>query len=90
MATLDSLKQAFRQKAKTTASFPKEPLSDIQYSAGFDILVRGLRWMTYQDFIIPQLSQLLAPLFNSHIHISALEIGLGPKSFLGYLPGRLR
>jgi adenine phosphoribosyltransferase len=46
--------------------------------------------MTYQDFIIPQLSQLLAPLFNSRIHISALEIGPGPKSLLGYLPGRLR
>lgn len=46
--------------------------------------------MTYQDFIIPQLSQLLALLFNLHIHISALEIGPGPKSFFGYLPGRLR
>ena len=46
--------------------------------------------MTYQDFIIPQLSQLLAPLFNSRIHISALEIGPGPKSLLGYLPGLLR
>ena len=90
MATLDSLKQALRQKAKATASSPKQPLSDTQYSAGFDILVRGSGWMTYQDFIIPQLSQLLAPLFNSRIHISALEIGPGPKSLLGYLPGRLR
>ncbi|KAI9867948.1 MAG: hypothetical protein M1813_007770 [Trichoglossum hirsutum] len=90
MATLDSLKQALRQKAKVTASSLKQPLSDTQYSAGFDILVWGLGWMTYQDFIIPQLSQLLAPLFNSRIHISALEIGPGPKSLLGYLPGRLR
>jgi hypothetical protein len=46
--------------------------------------------MTYQDFIIPQLSQLLAPLFNSRIYISVLEIGPGPKSLLGYLPGSLR
>lgn len=46
--------------------------------------------MTYRDFIIPQLSQLLAPLFNSRIDISALEIGPGPKSLIGYLPGRLR
>lgn len=46
--------------------------------------------MTYRDFIIPQLSQLLAPLFNSRIDISALEIGPGPKSLVGYLPGRLR
>jgi adenine phosphoribosyltransferase len=46
--------------------------------------------MTYQDFIIPQLYQLLAPLFASRIYISALEIGPGPKSLLGYLPGHLR
>ena len=90
MATLDSLKQALRQKAKATASSPKQPLSDTQYSAGFDILVRGSGWMTYQDFIIPQLSQVLAPLFNSRTQISALEIGPGPKSLLGYLPDCLR
>ena len=90
MATLDSLKWALRQKATATASSPKQPLSDTQYSAGFDILVRGSEWMTYRDFIIPQLSQLLAPLFNSRINISVLEIGPGPKSLLGYLPGRLR
>ncbi|TAQ88005.1 hypothetical protein B7494_g3680 [Chlorociboria aeruginascens] len=90
MATLDSLKHALRQKAEAVASSPKQPLSDAQYSAGFDTLVRGSGWMTYQDFIIPQLSQLLAPLFNSRIHISALEIGPGPKSLLGYLPGPLR
>lgn len=46
--------------------------------------------MTYQDFIIPQLSRLLAPLFNSRTHISVLEIGPGPKSVFGYLPGHLR
>ncbi|KAF2469596.1 phosphoribosyl transferase domain protein [Lindgomyces ingoldianus] len=90
MATLDSLKHALRQKAKATASSPMQLLSDTQYSAGFDILMQGPGWMTYQDFIIPQLSQLLAPLFNSRIHISALEIGPGPKSVLGYLPSRLR
>jgi len=89
MATLDSLKWALRQKA-TAASSPTQPLSDTQYSAGFDILLRGSGWTTYQDFIIPQLSQLLAPLFSSRIHISALEIGPGPKSVLGYLPGHLR
>ncbi|KAL8916515.1 MAG: hypothetical protein Q9172_006277 [Xanthocarpia lactea] len=90
MATLNALKHALREKAKATASSPKQPLSDTQYSAGFDILVQGSEWMTYQDFIIPQLSQLLAPLFNSRTHISALEIGPGPKSLLGYLPGHLR
>ncbi|KAF7510705.1 hypothetical protein GJ744_006071 [Endocarpon pusillum] len=90
MAALESLKRALREKATATASSAKQPLSDTQYSAGFDILVRGSGWMTYQDFIIPQLSQLLAPLFNSRIHISALEIGPGAKSILGYLPGRVR
>ena len=90
MATLDSLKRALRQKAVATVSSSKQPLSDKQYSAGFDTLVQGSGWMNYQDFIIPQLSQLLAPLFNSRIHISALEIGPGPKSVLGYLPDRLR
>jgi len=90
MATLDFLKQALRQEDKATSSFPKQPLSDTQYSAGFDILMRGSGWITYQDFIIPHLSQLLAPLFTSRTHISALEIGPGPKSLFRYLPCHLR
>ncbi|KAE8163248.1 hypothetical protein BDV40DRAFT_263179 [Aspergillus tamarii] len=87
MVTLNSLKVALRHQATTTASSSKQQLSDTQYSAGFDILARE---SGYQDFIIPQLSQLLAPLFNSRIHISVLEIGPGPKSVLGYLPHSLR
>ncbi|PQE33776.1 phosphoribosyl transferase domain protein [Rutstroemia sp. NJR-2017a WRK4] len=79
-----------KQKAKITVLSLKQPLSNAQYSAGFDIFMRGSGWITYQDFIIPQLSQLLSPLFNSRIHISALEIGPGPKSLLGYLPSSLR
>ncbi|KAH6696458.1 phosphoribosyl transferase domain protein [Leptodontidium sp. MPI-SDFR-AT-0119] len=90
MVTLDSLKQALRQEVKTTTSFSKQSLSDTQYSAGFNILVRGPGWTTYKEFVIPQLNQLLAPLFNSRVHISALEIGPGPKSLLGNLPGSLR
>lgn len=90
MATLDSLKWALRHKATATGSSLKQPLSDTQYSTGFDILMRGSGWMRYQDFIIPQLSQLLAPLFDSRTHISALEIGPGPKSVLAYPPGHLR
>ncbi|KAL7799941.1 hypothetical protein V8C37DRAFT_407432 [Trichoderma ceciliae] len=77
-------------KATATASSPKQSLSEAQYSAGFDLLMRGPGWATYQHFIIPQLSQLLAPLFNSRIRISVLEIGPGPKSVLGCLPERLR
>ncbi|KAI0097341.1 phosphoribosyl transferase domain protein [Nemania sp. FL0031] len=85
MATLDSLKRALRQKAPGTA---KQRLSDAQYSAGFDLLVRGSA--TYQDFVIPQLSQILTPLFNTRTEISVLEIGPGPKSVLGFLPGRMK
>jgi adenine phosphoribosyltransferase len=90
MATLESLKLALRQKATATASSPKQSLSDAQYSSGFDLFVRGPGWTTYQDFIIPKLSQLLAPLFNSRNRISVLEIGPGPKSVLGYLPENFR
>lgn len=88
MATLNSLKGALRQKAAETASLLK-PLSDTQYSAGFDIFVQGSQ-LTYENFIVPQLSQLLTPLFNSRIHISVLEIGPGPKSVLGQLPRPLK
>jgi hypothetical protein len=91
MATLNSLKWTLRQKAAAAASSsPMKSLSDAQYSAGFDILKQGSGWTTYQDFIIPQLSQLLEPLFNSRVHISVLEIGPGPKSVLGHLPAQLR
>ncbi|KAE8321295.1 hypothetical protein BDV39DRAFT_210877 [Aspergillus sergii] len=87
MATLNSLKEALDQKAATTPLSSRQQLSDTQYSAGFDISAGGSE---YQDFIIPQLSQLLAPLFNSRLHVSVLEIGPGPKSVLGYLPHSLR
>jgi hypothetical protein len=82
MATLGVLKQALRQKAELTASSPKQPLSETQYRSGFDILTREPAWITYQDFIIPQLYQLLAPLFNCRTHVSVLEIGPDPKSVL--------
>ncbi|KAL7937880.1 hypothetical protein V8C35DRAFT_135400 [Trichoderma chlorosporum] len=86
MATLDVLKRALREKATS----PKQPLSDAQYSAGYDILLQGPGWKTYQEFIFPQLSQALTPLFNSRIRVSVLEIGPGPKSVLGYLPDSQR
>ncbi|KAF2798697.1 hypothetical protein K505DRAFT_405029 [Melanomma pulvis-pyrius CBS 109.77] len=90
MATLECLKLALEQKAKGRASSPKQPLSDKQRSAGFNILEQGTEWRTYQDSMISQLSQLLAPLFTSRVRISALEIGPGQKSVLGHLPGDLR
>ncbi len=91
MATLDDLKEALRESAEATApSSSKQPLSDVQYGAGFDMLVRGPGWSTYQSFIIPQLSRLLIPHFQSRVRISVLEIGPGPKTVLGYLPTHLR
>ncbi|KAG4279183.1 hypothetical protein FPRO04_13657 [Fusarium proliferatum] len=90
MATLDTLKQTLRQTARATASCATQPLSHAQYSAGFDILMQGSGWMTYQNFIIPQLSSLLDRLLNSRVHISVLEIGPGPKSVVGYLPHHVR
>jgi adenine phosphoribosyltransferase len=91
MATLDSLKLALRRKAKATAPPKNHPLSDEEYSAGFDILAQGLGWTTsYENFVIPRLSQLLAPLFDSRVRVSVLEIGPGPKTVLGYLPERMR
>ena len=67
MATINTLKHALRQKALDVALTLSltQPLSDIQYSNDFDILNSGPGWLTYQDFIIPQLAQLLEPLFKS-------------------------
>ncbi|POS79221.1 hypothetical protein DHEL01_v202379 [Diaporthe helianthi] len=91
MATLNTLKKALRQKAQDTElSALKQPLSDAQYSAGFNILTHGAGWMTYEDFIIPEILRLLGPLFASHPQISVLEIGPGPRSLLSYLPLQLR
>jgi hypothetical protein len=93
MATLDTLKRTLRKKAAETAPSPPsstQRLSDSQYKAGFDILMQDHGRTTYQDFVVPQLSQLLAPLFHSRPGISVLEVGPGPKSVLGYLPSDLR
>lgn len=89
MATLDFLKRTLGQKAKGLTSL-MQPLSDSQYDAGFNILMQGPGRKSYQDFIIPQLTLLLAPLADSHVGLSVLEIGPGPESVLGCLPGCLR
>lgn len=86
MANIETLKRTLRQKATAIGT----PLSDEQYCAGFELFVQGSGWVIYQDFIIPQLSKLLMPLFSSQAHVSVLEIGPGPKSVLGHLPGSLR
>ncbi|EOA85705.1 uncharacterized protein SETTUDRAFT_111453 [Exserohilum turcica Et28A] len=84
MATLQDLKSALRSKTGVKTTPSKQTLSDMQYDNGFRILVQGSTG--YQDFIIPQLTQVLASLFDSRPQISALEIGPGPKSVLGGLP----
>ncbi|KAI1132343.1 phosphoribosyl transferase domain protein [Nemania abortiva] len=85
MATLDHLKRALRREATGMA---KQPLSDAQYSVAFDIFRRGS--VAYQDFVIPQLSRTVTPLFNSRTDIAVLEIGPGPKSILEHLPNHMR
>ncbi len=90
MATLNALKQALRQKATTTAAIPTQPLSESQYDAGFNILLQGSAKQIYEEFIVPQLSLLLATLLQSRVCISVLEIGPGPESVLGRLPAHQR
>ncbi|KAH7068544.1 phosphoribosyl transferase domain protein [Paraphoma chrysanthemicola] len=87
MATLNELKHALRQAAKAT---PHQPLSETQYSAGFQILIQDAGWMVYKDFVIPQLSRLLTNQYASRTDISVLEIGPGPQSVLAHLPSDLR
>jgi adenine phosphoribosyltransferase len=86
MATLNDLKCALRQAARTTSY---SPLSDTQYSAGFEDFIQGSE-SAYRDFIIPQLSQLLDTHFKSLTDLSVLEIGPGPQSVLARLPRDLR
>ncbi|KAI4682533.1 hypothetical protein J4E81_009608 [Alternaria sp. BMP 2799] len=92
MATLDYLKKALVRSAniKPPVTSPREPLTDEQYAAGFETFVQGPSWAIYHDFIIPELSYLLAPAHQSNKLISFLEIGPGPKSILGHLRRSLR
>ncbi|KAK5734698.1 hypothetical protein LTR17_008776 [Elasticomyces elasticus] len=89
MATIERLKKALKQEIETNTPLYTKPLTDLQYDAAFDLLTQGNR-TTYQDFIIPQLSQTLASLLQSRSDVSVLEIGPGPRSVLGFLPEQLR
>ncbi|KAK5051901.1 hypothetical protein LTR84_002704 [Exophiala bonariae] len=88
--TLNSLKLDLRQAGSLIGDSLELPLSDEQYSNGFEILARNAEYRTYQDFIILQLLQLFNLLLRSIDNISVLEIGPGPESVLGYLPGHQR
>ncbi|VUC37965.1 unnamed protein product [Clonostachys rosea] len=83
MATLNSLKASLREKASEIGGFlPTEPLSDEQYRAGFETFTQDCGAETYREFIIPQLSQLLASLLKCRPELSVLEVGPGPTSVL--------
>lgn len=84
MATLQELKGMLHSTTISTTTSSQKTLSDIKYSTGFEIMVRGSD--CYQQFVFPQLSRLLAPLLDSKDRISVLEVGPGPKSVLGSLP----
>jgi hypothetical protein len=86
MATLNALKEALREVCDKA---PRNPLTDRQYDNGFSLFAQGSGEQMYQNFIIPQLSELIASL-TSRDEISVLEIGPGPKSVLGHLPAILR
>lgn len=88
MATLEYLKRALRDAAKDVTS--TLTLSQAEYSAGFEILLRESGWMNYQEFIVPELCRVLASLPDHNNDISVLEVGPGPESVIGYLPANLR
>lgn len=89
MLSIDSLKSHLLGLAAVSTATSKR-LSDEQYDAGFKIFLQGRGWETYQEFVLPQLSQLVESLLESRASISVLEIGPGPKSVLQRLPDRLR
>ncbi|KAL4993141.1 hypothetical protein BDV10DRAFT_199966 [Aspergillus recurvatus] len=74
--------QALRKRVLEVSG---QPLSDTQYTDGFEIIKKGSGGI-YKEFIIPQLSHLFAQLGT---HISLLKIGPGPKSILGLHAAKL-
>ncbi|KAH0428261.1 adenine phosphoribosyltransferase [Colletotrichum camelliae] len=88
MTTLDHLKRSLRQQATVDDALVSQPLSDEQYSTGFNFFKEGST--AYDDFIQPQLTQVFTPIFESRLRVSVLETGPGPKSVLGCLPAKMR
>ncbi|RMZ70453.1 phosphoribosyl transferase domain [Pyrenophora seminiperda CCB06] len=94
MATLETLQRALVKAASETAGADalKQALSEEQCATGYSIFSQSFHRPSYSEFIIPELSYLLAPLHDTETdtRISVLEIGPGPKSIFGYLPKSLR
>lgn len=84
MATLSELKRALRE-----VSITRPPLPKGRYNAALEQSMQFAQW-TPDENLIPQLSQLLAPLLNSRTSISVLDIWPGPKSILAELSDHLR
>ncbi|KAH6695192.1 phosphoribosyl transferase domain protein [Plectosphaerella plurivora] len=85
MATLDQLKQALRRSADI-ASCRRIPLDTTNYLTGFRPFQSFAGLKTYDDFIVPQLEQIVLRLLEDRPHISVLEVGPGQRSVLGKLP----
>jgi phosphomevalonate kinase len=92
MATLNSLKKALTNDLVATPPQATQArlLSEGEYNAGFDLLMRGSRRQIYEGFIIPELLNLLAPLVKARNCVSILEIGPGPRSALAHLPAHVK
>jgi hypothetical protein len=73
MADFNDLSQDFRNLAIGSTTSLQKPLYSAQYSVGLDFLVQVPGWVTYREFLIPQLSELLVPLYASHISTSVSE-----------------
>jgi hypothetical protein len=92
MATLSSLKDALTctgAEARPTSTAARL-LTEGEYNAGFDLLMRGSGSQIYENFIVPELLKLFEPLIKSRNHVSVLEIGPGPRSVLAHLPAHVK
>lgn len=93
MTTLEHLKRDLKYEApdiEISQPAVKHPLTDEQYSAGYHIIAKSSGQNAYHDFIIPQLSLVLEKLLETRSSLSILEVGPGPKSIIGRLPGYLQ
>ncbi|KAL8388771.1 hypothetical protein RB599_010095 [Gaeumannomyces hyphopodioides] len=83
MVSVDALKSALRQQ--TAGEAPRAGLSDLQYSQAHHV-IRTAESGSYNDFIFPQLSYLVAALPGQDGGLSVLEIGPGPETALASMP----
>lgn len=90
MASLNALEQALKYASAHIDPSSKLSLSDQKYADGFGNFIESPNDQIQGAFITPTLTSVLAPLFDSRLAISVLEIGPGPKSILASLPWDMR